>query len=232
MKLFYDLHIHSALSPCADDEMTPNNIVNMARLKGLDVIAITDHNAMDNLPAFVALTRNTPLLFIPGMEVQTKEDIHVLCLFETLEDIRDFNTALEPYRQRFPHRPERFGTQMVLDETDCPIGERPDSLLLSLTISFGTLREMTTTHHGLFIPAHIGRASYSVLSQLGFLPPDSGITAIEINGTLSHDPYAAYHILTNSDAHQLGDILEPIQSIEVEERSVKSIFDVLRRPVQ
>lgn len=231
MKLHYDLHIHSALSPCADDDMTPNNIVNMALLKELDVIALTDHNTAGNLKPTAALAARSGLLFIPGMEVQTREDIHVLCLFETLTSAMAFDDALDAHRMHFPHRPERFGRQLLLDQEDQLLGEHPDSLLFSLTIGFETLHALTAAFSGLFIPAHIGRASFSVLSQLGFLPADSGITTVEINGDLDRSPYLGYHILTNSDAHRLGNIQEPIHTLDVPERSVRAIFDLLRRPV-
>ena len=88
MKLFYDFHIHSALSPCAENEMTPNNIVNMALLKDLDIISITDHNSIKNLEAFDFLTKSLDLLFVPGIEIQTSEDIHVICLFKTIHIIQ------------------------------------------------------------------------------------------------------------------------------------------------
>ena len=85
MKCYYDFHIHTALSPCGDDDMTPNNIVNMAVLKGLDAIAITDHNTAKNVPACVECAKDKPLVVIPGMEIETAEEIHMLALFDNTD---------------------------------------------------------------------------------------------------------------------------------------------------
>lgn len=84
MKFAVDLHIHSALSPCGDEDMTPNNIVNMALIKGLDIIAVTDHNSAANLPAILEVGKKQGLMIVPGIEVQTKEEVHIICLFRTL----------------------------------------------------------------------------------------------------------------------------------------------------
>jgi hypothetical protein len=229
MKLFYDFHIHSALSPCADDDMTPNNIVNMILLKELDAIAVTDHNCISNLAAFNQLTRDLPILFIPGIEVQTKEDIHVICLFESMESIVGFYEDLKPYRPEFPHNSEKFGHQIILDSEDRPQGEESFSLLFSMSIGINDLNKLVSQYDGLFIPAHIGRPSYSILSQLGFIPPELEITTIEINGPLDRSPYSQYQILVNSDAHQLGDIHERTHYLDVERKDIQSIFNRLRK---
>ncbi len=229
MKLFYDFHIHSALSPCADDDMTPNNIVNMALLKELDAIAITDHNCISNLEAFSQLIKDLPILFIPGIEVQTKEDIHVICLFESMESIDGFYKDLKPFKPEFPHNAEKFGHQLILDCEDRLLREESYSLLFSMSIGINDLKKMVSQYDGLFIPAHIDRPSYSIISQLGFIPPELKITTVEINGPIDHSPYTHYQILVNSDAHRLGDIHERTHYLDIERKDIQSIFNRLRR---
>lgn len=228
MKLFYDFHIHSALSPCAENEMTPNNIVNMALLKDLDIISITDHNSIKNLEAFDFLTKSLDLLFVPGIEIQTSEDIHVICLFKTIHSIQSFYDELSSYQMNFPHNSVKFGEQLILNENDEITGEESISLLFSLNIKFYELFKLVEKHLGVFIPAHIGRKSYSIISQLGFLPKDLPITTVEINGDLDKSLYKNYHVLTNSDAHQLGQISERVHSLDLEEKSIDSLFIYLR----
>jgi len=135
MKTAVDLHIHTALSPCADQDMTPNNIVNMALLKGLDVISITDHNSCDNVAAVMKAAEGK-ILVLPGIEVQTREDIHLLCYFESIETLKDFDCELRSHLYKLDNRPEIFGHQYIMDHRDRIIGERCDC---SLVLSIGPL---------------------------------------------------------------------------------------------
>ena len=224
MKLFYDLHIHSALSPCADEEMTPNNIINMSLIKELDVIAVADHNSILNQRAIVALGEKNGLLVIPAIEVQTIEDVHVLCLFRSIDDIESFYGELDPFVIKVRHKKEKFGTQKVLDEDDEIISECEHSLLAGTTISLGALRELAAKHGGLFIPAHIDKKSYSLLANLGYIPSALGPDAVEVFGRNSSLDYG-YRMIYNSDAHSLHLISEPENYIEVKDRSIEAIFD-------
>ena len=227
MKLYYDFHIHSALSPCAEDDMTPSNIVNMSLLKNLDAIAITDHNSIRNLDVFERLTTNLNLIFIPGIEVQTIEDVHVLCLFKSIENIKLFYDELEKYQLAFPHNSEKFGHQYIFNNDDQILDEEKNSLLFSFNIKIKDLLQLVEKNNGLFIPAHIGRTSYSIISQLGFIPDDLKITTVEINTDIDIGKYKSYHIITNSDAHSLGDIREKEHFIEINNKTINSIFDYL-----
>ena len=128
---YYDLHIHSCLSPCADDDMTPNNIAGMAALKGLQILALTDHNSCKNCPAFFEACRRQGIIPIAGMELTTAEDIHLVCLFETLEAAMNFDRTIESHRMPILNRPEIFGNQWILDGEDEPIGEE-EILLIHL----------------------------------------------------------------------------------------------------
>ena len=115
-KYYYDLHIHSCLSPCGDDDMTPSNIAGMATIKGLQIIALTDHNTTANLPAFFKACKRHGLIPIPGMELTVAEDIHLLCLFRTLEAAMEFGRRVDEYKIPYDNRPEIFGRQQVVDE--------------------------------------------------------------------------------------------------------------------
>ena len=110
---YYDLHIHSCLSPCADDDMTPNNIAGMAALKGLQILALTDHNSCKNCPAFFAACKRQGIIPVAGMELSTAEDVHLVCLFENIEDAMRFDVEIEKHLMSVDNRPEIFGNQLV-----------------------------------------------------------------------------------------------------------------------
>lgn len=229
MKLFYDLHIHSCLSPCGDDDMTPNNIVNMSLIKGLDLIAVTDHNHSGNCRAVMELAKETGLIVIPGMEVQTKEEVHILCYFMTLEDCEAFNKALEPYRLKIPNNVERFGQQSILDENDKLIENYPFALILGTTIGLEALEKLVLDFKGWIVPAHINKSANSILANLGFMPQNLKTKTIEVyerapfNGMM----FKAYRLIKNSDAHMLEQISEPEHAIEVVSKDLADIFNVL-----
>ena len=131
MKLYYDFHIHSCLSPCGDEDNTPNNIVNMALLKGLNVIALADHNTGKNCPAVMAVGRKNGLVVLPAMELTTSEDIHILCLFERYEDLQKLEEHISSRRMKIANRPEVFGRQLIMNEKDEVIGEEEHLLIVS-----------------------------------------------------------------------------------------------------
>ena len=128
----YDLHIHSCLSPCAENDMTPANIAGLASLLGLEIVALTDHNTCRNCPAFFRAAKRCGIVPVAGMELTTAEDIHVICLFETLEDALAFDAEVSARRIRIANRPEIFGEQLLMDEDDNVIGTEPD-LVISAT---------------------------------------------------------------------------------------------------
>lgn len=122
MKLYCDLHLHSCLSPCGDDDMTPNNIVNMAKLKGLTCIALTDHNTAMNCRATAMAARQAGLGFIPGMELSTAEDIHLICLFPDCDKAEAFSRRVAEALPPVKNKPRIYGHQIRLDELDRPGG--------------------------------------------------------------------------------------------------------------
>lgn len=234
LSLSYDLHIHSCLSPCGDDDMTPANITAMSALIGLDVIAVTDHNSCKNCPAVMEAAEQCGITAIPGMELCTSEEVHVLCLFETLEDAMNFDAYVEKKLMVMPNKEDIFGHQYIFDTHDTCIGSYPNLLINATSVSFDDVYELTAKYHGIMIPAHIDKSSTSLLSNLGFIPPGSRFTCAELknSGELealknSHPYLNQCRIITNSDAHDLGHIQEADHRIHCASRSIKDILKSL-----
>ena len=214
--VYYDLHIHTALSPCADNDMTPNDIVGMALLNCLNLIAVTDHNSFANVEAVMKAAAGKDLIVLPGAEIETSEEVHVLCLFPDLICARGFEEELDPLYSQIPNRPDIFGEQIVYDEHDRRTGVVGRMLLAPVAISFDDLHSMTHKHGGAFIPAHVDRDSYSVLSNLGFLPPHLSIPAVEVSsagferGYVKKNPnrLPRSRVIISSDAHHLWNIAD------------------------
>lgn len=209
---YYDLHIHSCLSPCAADDMTPSNIAGMATIKGLSIIALTDHNSGRNLPAMSKAAEEFGLAFVPGIEVTTVEEVHVLTYFKDLCTAVEFGDMLYASLPGISNRPDIFGCQILMDELDEPMGELDKLLLQATPFPITELTRMAVSAGGCAVPAHINRDSFSVFANLGFLPPGL-FNTVEVCACLpcpSLDP--SIQILHSSDAHQLGDISEPIRT--------------------
>lgn len=228
MEAAIDLHIHSALSPCSDDDMTPNNIVNMALLNGLDAIAVTDHNSCDNVEAVIRAAKGK-LVVVPGLELQTIEEVHLLAYFSDLSYLYSFSREMEQYYDGITNDPNFFGHQWIMNERDEVIGQKRQFLLSSLKLSFEQAVELVRKHKGLPVPAHINKPSYSVLSQLGFLPSNLGLTLLEIsqNSPINCNGYPNCKFIISSDAHSLGQIHDRKMIIEVKEITLYGIYEWL-----
>ncbi len=230
MKLYYDFHIHSALSPCGDNDMTPNNLINMSIIKGLDAVALTDHNACENVRAAAAVAGDK-IIFIPGMEVETSEEVHIVTLFPTADAAEEMQRILVDSSPFIPNRPEIFGNQYIMDENDEICGEIDRMLVTASGLNIYTVVAAAKDLGGIAYPAHIDRESYSVLSNLGFVPPDLDISAVEItekSRTALEGEYSnRYNIITSSDAHYLWDISERNHYIEVSDASVRGILNAI-----
>ncbi len=230
MKLYYDFHIHSALSPCGDNDMTPNNLINMSIIKGLDAVALTDHNACENVRAAAAVAGDK-IIFIPGMEVETSEEVHIVTLFPTTDAAEEMQRILVDSSPFIPNRPEIFGNQYIMDENDEICGEIDRMLVTASGLDIYTVVAAAKDLGGIAYPAHIDRESYSVLSNLGFIPPDLDISAVEItekSRTALEGEYSnRYNIITSSDAHYLWDISERNHYIEVSDASVRGILNAI-----
>ena len=233
MKLYYDFHIHSCLSPCGDEEMTPNNLVNMAQLSGLSAIALTDHNACGNCAAAAAVAAEIGLTFLPGMELCVAEEAHVVCLFPTVEAALSFESAVMPTLPPVQNRPDIFGEQQLRDSEDRVVGLYPTLLTTASGISVDEVLKLARSYGGTAFPAHIDRPSYSVTAALGDVPP-LGFGAIEItkSGDVStlQEQYAEVKnkiLLQNSDAHRLEDIQEAGPFLELPDASPSTIIAAL-----
>lgn len=229
MKCYYDFHIHTALSPCGDDDMTPNNIVNMAVLKGLDAIAITDHNSAGNVRACVECGAKAGIVVIPGMEVETSEDVHVVCLFPSVQQAEMMDSIVSENLTVIKNRADIFGNQYILNEDDTVVGCVDNLLSTATTLDIYTLVDKVNEIGGIAIPAHIDKSSYSVISNLGFIPEDIDFTAVEIKNPdrvselKKNHAIDSCHIMHNSDAHFLWDIHEKDFFLEVNEISPNSL---------
>ncbi len=231
MKLSYDLHIHSCLSPCGDEDMLPSNIVGMAALKELDVIAVTDHNSCGNCPAVMKLAEAYGIIAIPGMELTTEEEVHVLCLFPELDNAMEFDRHVHECMMPFPNNEEIFGRQLFVDENDKILAKEPYLLINATSIDFDSVYNLVTKYGGIMIPAHVDKSSTSLISNLGFIPPDSRFTCAELkhtgfmDKTLEAHPYLKQcNIIHSSDAHYLEHIHEPEFFIETDSKDIEDIL--------
>ena len=229
MNIFCDLHIHSCLSPCGDMLMTPNNIVGMAIIKQLDAIAVCDHNACGNLPALKAVADMMGVLLLPGMELTTREEAHMLCYFPDVESCMAFGKFVLEHLPPIPNRPEFCGRQVRMNSQDEETGEEDKLLISALDLGFEECEQAIHAHGGLCVPAHINRGSNGVLNALGFLPADCRYDAIEVSDAVAMPPVdlSGYRLLRSSDAHYLENMLEPTFTIDVKEKSVRALFDAI-----
>lgn len=215
-----DMHIHSCLSPCGDDDMTPNNIAGMAHLAALDVIALTDHNSAANAAALEKCAEKYGIAVLGGIEVNTAEDIHLLCYFDSVKTAEIFGRKIEESLPPIKNRREIFGKQLIMDEDDTVTGEKENLLINACSLTLEQAVSLCHEYHGKAVYAHIDRDSYSVLSVLGALPEETEIDGVEIydisrrpalikNGVISPDmPF-----MSNSDAHYLEYIGDRRQDI-------------------
>lgn len=227
MRIKYDLHIHSALSPCADDNMTPSNIVGFAKLQGLDAVAIADHNAIANVKVAMDVGDAFDVVVVPAMELQTAEDIHVLCLFEKFEDLQSFYNCIN--FADIQNRAEIFGEQLILDEDDNILGKEQRMLLVASGVSVEEVVSLAKQHNGIAVAAHIDREENGMVAILGTVTEDFSVVEISATATKQIQCYTTGRkVITNSDAHTLEDIGVADGELEVVERSAKGILQALR----
>jgi len=232
MKYAVDLHIHTALSPCSENEMTPNNIVNMAKLKGLDIIAVTDHNSARNCRVAVECSKDSGVLVIPGMEIETKEEIHVVCLFPDCESALKMQAVIEKHLPDMQNEEELFGEQLVFDAIDNVIETEKRMLLTAVDLDIDEIFKRVKELGGALIPAHVDRNSYSIISNLGMIPDNLGIKYIELSKSCNNQVFLSknptlnkYNIIKSSDAHNLGDISEREHFIDIEDNNIECFLD-------
>lgn len=229
----YDFHIHSALSPCGDNEMTPCNIVNMCQLMEIDTIAVSDHNTIGNVEAVTAAAERVGITVIPGMEVETAEEIHVLTLFPDLAAAKQIAAIVYDALPNIDNREDIFGQQMYFDDEDHILGYEKKLLISPTSLSINKLFDAVLSVDGIAIPAHVDRHSYSILTNLGFIPPELPVSCIELSRTTedvlsylaARPELAGYVVLQNSDAHRLESLVLPPAQLPC---NVETFFDYCR----
>lgn len=234
MSLFYDFHIHSCLSPCAEEDMTPYNLVNLSALMGMQAIALTDHNSCQNCGAAMRAGEEAGITVIPGMELCTSEEVHVVCLFQELKAAEEFSDYVLSTAPPVKNRPEIFGTQLIMDETDKVLGSQEILLTTASGISITNVEKIIDGYGGVCYPAHIDRSSYSVISNLGMITKEMGFEVAEVSPKGDIDALIKQHpilremkILTSSDAHRLESLPPASLSLHTE-NNIKSIISHLK----
>lgn len=228
-RYFYDLHIHSCASPCAEDDMTPANIAGMASIQGLQLVALTDHNTCKNCPAFFHHARRYGIVPVPGMELTTSEDIHVICLFPALENAMAFDAFVEKRLVKIANRPEIFGNQYVMNDDDEVESEIEPLLINATDVDLEEAYRSVREHGGVCYPAHVDRESNGVIAILGTFPETPVYQAFELNDRRNLESYRArfpqlekLSYLVSSDAHRLTDIQEAANALLLEDEPYSS----------
>ena len=239
-RYYYDLHIHSCLSPCGDNESTPASLAGMAAVIGLDILALTDHNSARNCPAFFAAAEEVGIIPIAGMELTTAEDIHVVCLFPTLGDALRFNDLVDERIMKVKNRPAIFGEQLIMNEHDEVIGRVDNLLSVATDISVEVLPEIVADYNGICYPAHIDRDSNGIIAILGTLPDMPHFNTVELRDKEKLALYTKKYglgernIIFSSDSHLLGVMNDRENYIELDadpddkDAVVKALFERLR----
>jgi len=239
-KYYYNLHIHSCLSPCGDDDNTPNNILGMGSLCGLNIMALTDHNTTKNCPAVFKVAKKFGIIPIAGMELTTSEDVHLICLFEELEAAMDFDSDLQKHRIKIENRYEIFGNQFILDDEDNIIGSEPNLLINATDLSIDNAFNTVPKYKGICYPAHIDRPSNGIISVLGSFPSSPDFSCVEFNDSTNCEEYINKYnlydkkVVVSSDSHNLTSFKDRENYFEIEDEPYSSsvvrtnLFKLLR----
>jgi PHP family Zn ribbon phosphoesterase len=209
-----ELHVHTVLSPCAQVEMIPPLIIRAALEKHINLIAITDHNHTANIAAVQKAAAGTEVVVLPGMEVQTREEVHVVCLFDTLEQAHSFQAFVDQKLPTTANNADFFGEQFIVDETGDFLGNEDRLLINSVDASFEQVYAKVAEIGGLFIPAHVNRKTFGLIANLGLVPTGVKIEALEISRHLKASEAAqlfpqvrGYPLIQSGDVHGLDEFL-------------------------
>lgn len=225
-----ELHIHTVLSPCAEVEMIPPLIIQEALDLGINLLGITDHNASANIGAVMEAATGTGIHILPGMELQTHEEVHVLCLFDTLDQVDAFQQKVDAAMPALENRPDFFGEQFVVDATGDFIRREEKMLLASSSLSIKQALSLVNDLGGLLIPAHINRKAFGLLPTLGFIPEELQATRVmEISRHMTREqaldtyPQLREKVLIQSgDVHRLNEFLG-VNYFTLEKPSIKEL---------
>lgn len=230
----FDLHLHSCLSPCGGEDNTPANLAGMCALAGLEVVALTDHNTCGNCAAFCRAAEHYGLLALPGMELTTAEEAHVVCLFPDLEAADAFSALVGEKLPPLKNNPAVFGPQVYMDEEDQVLGETDAFLAGASSIGIYEAAALAASFGGIAYPAHIDRPSFSLLANLGLWDPAMGFSVAEISQNCPPDLFDRPDLrgvphFDGSDAHYLDQIRDAHQVMTLESRTPKAVLAWLRR---
>ncbi len=226
-KVRADLHMHTCLSPCADTQMQATAIVRQAKKMGLDMIGISDHNSAENVAAVVKAGAREGLPVIAGMEITSSEEVHILGLFNTEQDLMELQEVIY---QNLPgeNYEQAYGTQTVVDEWDNVLGSNSRLLLGATTLTVERVVEAIHQRSGVAIASHVDRERFSLIGQLGFIPKGLNLDAVEVSRPSSTGQDYGYPVVTFSDAHFLEDIGNSSTCFMIEDVSVDEIKKALR----
>ena len=230
-----DLHIHTVLSPCGDLEMSPRNIIDKAKERGIDIIGITDHNSTLHCSLAREIGKRERVFVLLGVEVTTKEEAHCLAFFENDFYLSEFQKFLDESLPDILNDVDRFGYQVVVDEKDNILKQIDKLLISAIDKSVEEIERKVHELGGIFIPAHIDKRKNSLISQLGFIPFDLKFDALEFSKYVNKQEFFeknAYlkdnKFIMSSDAHYIEDIGCVFTNIDCEELSFRGIKDWLK----
>jgi PHP family Zn ribbon phosphoesterase len=229
-----DLHIHTVLSPCGDLEMSPANIVSTAVRNGLDIIGITDHNSTKQCETVWKLGQKLGLTVIPGCEITSREEVHSMALFGDFDALTVFQVFLDEHLIKIPNDTSVFGFQVVVDENEQILEEIDHYLGASLDLSIEEVERKVHDLSGIFIPAHIDRPRNSLFSQLGFIPPELKVDALQISKLAEEKTIREKYrinpeiaIVKFSDAHYPNDLGKTYTIFEMKEPTFNELKKAL-----
>ena len=222
-RLRCDLHVHSCLSPCGEDDMTPFSIAGMSKLNGMDVVALTDHNTCGNCRTFLKACEGYGIIGMAGMELTSAEDVHLVCLFPDADAGEAFEKAFRAHRIPVKNRPEIFGRQLLIGMDDEPVGEEENLLINASDLSIGEAKTLAESFGGAVYPAHVDREGNGVIATLGDFPSEPSFAAAEFHSKESIAPYTERYpalggktFLVASDAHRLDALPEDVPPMELD----------------
>jgi 3',5'-nucleoside bisphosphate phosphatase len=230
-----DLHIHSVLSPCGDLDASPSRIIAKACQSGIDILGISDHNCIRHARLMMELGEEYDIFILPGIEINTQEEIHCLAFFENADIAEDFQGFIDANLPAIKNESNLFGQQLVVDRYETIIDEVEVMLASAIEASIYKVSEEVYKRNGIFIPAHIDRPYTSVISQLGFVPSDLKFDALEVSARSRvsdfrnlHPELGNYTLITNSDAHHPDAINRATTLFEMKEISFTEIKHALK----
>ncbi len=229
MRCYYDFHIHSCLSPCADMDMTPHSIAGMSYINGLNAIAVADHNTARNIRAVTKACEEFGITVVPAIEAESAENVHLLCLFPSIDAAERMGQLLEENLPPIKNRPDIFGEQVIMNEVDEKTGEIETLLINATNLGIETIKKEVEALGGVCVAAHIDREKNGIVSILGCVPDELNFSTLEMSGRtdlLIEDD--GYKYISDSDAHNLISIAEKVNFLDIDKVSVEEIIKKLK----